>query len=100
MAGDDRVSGGFGNTWITGGPGNDFLRTFNPAASLFGNEGNDILQAWGNGHYETLSGGDGNDCIHDDNASASSIDCGAGVDRVVGSPIGAVGCETQVISGC
>ncbi|AUN33484.1 hypothetical protein C0V82_24365 (plasmid) [Niveispirillum cyanobacteriorum] len=75
---NDSISGGMsGTTTITGGAGNDVIRSAGPA-SLDGGSGNDTLTGSGN---STLIGGTGDDIIHAMGTTKATL--GAGQDTVV-----------------
>jgi Ca2+-binding RTX toxin-like protein len=99
--GNDGIGGGAGDTWLLGYTGNDRLETWSPIGHVLGEAGDDTLSARGSGTSQYLQGGDGNDCLQDENAAALVFDCGAGTDsRVSGwTPPGSVSCE-NVVSFC
>jgi Ca2+-binding RTX toxin-like protein len=91
--GNDGASAGAGDTFLLGEGGNDFLASWNPNAVLSGADGNDTLEAHGSGFFQILNGGAGDDCLTDENSTATTFDCGGGSDRYVGTPSNAVNCE-------
>jgi hypothetical protein len=96
-AGNDRMYSGYGETWMWGEGGDDFLYSLNPTANLSGWEGNDVLITGnGSGTGEVLWAGPGNDCLQDYNSSAATFNCGDGNDGYTGAPVNRVGCETAV----
>jgi Ca2+-binding RTX toxin-like protein len=72
-SGNDGVLGGFGNDTLDGGAGNDLLNGGVGNDTLKGDAGNDILQ-----------GGDGDDTLSD-TAGANLLDGGAGIDILSGN---------------
>jgi Ca2+-binding RTX toxin-like protein len=79
-AGNDTISGGAGNDAITGGAGNDVLT---------GGDGDDTFIVVAANGTDVITGGAGNDILNLTGAigtsltSVSSVDLGAGVNRVV-----------------
>jgi Ca2+-binding RTX toxin-like protein len=98
-AGNDIITVGNTNTWLSGGSGNDTLSSLNPDAHVWGDDGDDSLGTISTGSGEYLYGGDGNDCLTDWWNGAVTIDCGSGYDVYSGSSSSIVGCEAQG-SGC
>lgn len=67
---------------IYAGDGYDILWTESTDTVWFdAGNGNDLLVSDGGGLSEHYWGGDGDDCILDDNKLSSAADCGAGCDR-------------------
>ena len=73
MAGNDTVFGDAGDDLVWPGPGNDLV---------YGGAGNDRL--WNTAGYDTLDGGDGDDAIESD--AASALFGGLGNDNLLVSP--------------
>jgi len=102
-AGNDTLSAGNGNTWLSGGDGDDSM-FFAGQGALWGGNGNDTLIA-GSSFFtvERLFGEEGNDCLADANGGTSTFDCGPGADRwssAQGSPMNRMNCETQITTTC
>jgi hypothetical protein len=66
------------DSWLFGGAGNDFLvSSSNLRSELYGEDGNDSLFTAGvNTHDEVLDGGNGSDCVFDNNESFRTMTCG------------------------
>jgi len=100
--GNDAMSSENGDTWLVGEDGNDVLY-FAGAGVLSGGNGDDSLFATSTiFSSEGLYGGEGNDCLEDDNASAATVDCGPGGDQLgtfFGTPF-SVSCESTINANC
>ena len=106
--GDDREFGGFGMDDLWGGPGNDVLDAGPALDTVHGGPGDDLIHG-GSGHDKLWGGpgddviypdvhgdevwaGSGDDIVYANNGSAlGPIDCGAGNDTLVVTPVGEKG---------
>lgn len=82
LGGNDVVLGGFPTTLATGDGGTDIVAI--QGAPVFvtvdGGTGGDDVSSFGVFGAEIVIGGDGNDCIWDENQTVFALDCGAGTD--------------------
>lgn len=80
--GDDVLSGGAGNDWLVGDGGDDLIVGGGGLDTIEGGAGNDAINVASGTNF--AYGGDGNDYVNANASSNSTIDLGAGIDRVRG----------------
>jgi hypothetical protein len=98
LGNDQLISFNGGDTWIYGNGGDDTVVSFNPGGYAEGNDGHDIVFNLSAGSSNTLLGGPGDDCLHDQNGAAMFFNCEAGAFDAQSRPVpaGARNCEFTV----
>jgi Ca2+-binding RTX toxin-like protein len=102
---NDTINGGDGNDTLNGGAGRDVLNGQSGNDIINGGTGNDVID--GGADNDTLNGGDGADTITDTQGTSTTIDGGAGDDRIFvssnafvsGAINGGIGSDTLSASG-